>query len=90
MLEQDLTTMETFLTTVNPKNFVWGLDAKSKHNFWHSPTTDSRGRMLADFLFSHGLLSINKKDGSTYSGPTGDTWIDITVSTSELTHKIQN
>jgi hypothetical protein len=46
--------------------------------------------MLADFLSSHGLLSINEKDGPTYSGPTGESWIDITVSTSELAHKIQN
>jgi hypothetical protein len=89
-LEQDLTPIETFLTTVNSKNFIWGLDANSKHNLWHSPTTDNRGRLLANFLSLHGLHSINKKDGPTYSGPTGDSWIDITVSTSELAHKIQN
>ena len=46
--------------------------------------------MLADFLFSHGLLSINEKDGPTYSGPTGNSWIDITVSSIKLAHKIQN
>jgi hypothetical protein len=90
MLEQDLTPIQTFLTTVKPKNLIWGLDANSKHSLWHSPTTDSRGRMLADFLSSHGLLSINEKDGPTYSGPTGESWIDIMVSTSELAHKIQN
>jgi len=89
-LKQDLTPIETFLTTVNPKNFIWGLDTNSKHSLWHSPTTDSRGRMLANFLSSHGLLSINEKDGPTYSGPTGDSWIDITVSTNELARKIQH
>jgi len=45
MLEQDLTPLETFLTTVKPKNVIWGLDANSKHSLWHSPTTDSRGRI---------------------------------------------
>ena len=87
-LEQDLTPIETFLTTVKPKN-VWGLDANSKHSLWYSPTTDSRGRVLVDFFSSHGLLTINEKDGPTYSGPTGESWIDITTSI-DLAHKIQN
>ena len=46
--------------------------------------------MLVDFLSSHGLLSINEMDGPTYSGPTGYSWIDITVSSSELARKIQD
>ena len=89
-LEQDLTPIETFLTTVKPKNFVWGMDANSKHSLWHSPTTDKRSRMLADFLSSHGLLTINEKDGPIYSGPIGKTWIDITAASIDLAHKIQN
>lgn len=89
-LEQDLTPIATFLTTVKPKNFVWGLDGNSKHCLWHSPTTDNRGKMLVDFLSAHGLITINEKDGPTYSGPTGVSWIDITVSSYDLVHKIQN
>jgi hypothetical protein len=75
---------------VKPKNFVWGMDTNSKHRLWHSPTTDNRGRMLVDFLSSHGLLTVNEKDGPTYSGPTGESWIDITASSIDLVHKIQN
>jgi hypothetical protein len=89
-LEQDLTPIEIFLTTVKPKNFIWGMDANSKHSLWHSPTTDTRGRMLVDFLSLHGLLTVNEKDGPSYSGPTGDSWIDITVTSIDLAHKIQN
>ena len=43
-----------------------------------------------DFFSSHSLLTINEKDGPTYSGPAGESWIDITASSSDLAHKIQN
>jgi len=64
------------------------MDANSKHRLWHSPKTDFRGRKLADFLSSHGLLTINEKDGPAYSGLTGVSWIDITAATIDLAHKI--
>jgi hypothetical protein len=69
---------------------TWGLDANSKHRMWHSPITDNRGRVLVDFLAQHGLLTVNEKDGPTYSGPTGESWIDITVTTTNSAHRIQN
>jgi hypothetical protein len=56
---------------------------------WYSPTTDTRGRMLVDFLSSHGLLTANVKDGPTYSGPTGVSWIDITVTPISSAHRIK-
>jgi hypothetical protein len=40
-------------------------------------------------LSIHGLLTANKKDGPTYSGPSGESWIDITV-TINSAHKIRN
>jgi len=57
---------------------------------WYSPTTDTMGRMLVDFLSSHGLLTANIMDGPMYSGPTGDSWIDITVTTINSAHRIHN
>jgi hypothetical protein len=36
------------------------------------------------------LLTANEKDGPTYSGPTGESWIDITVTTVNSAHRIQN
>jgi len=62
------------------------MDANSKHRLWHSPKTDNRGRILA----SHGLFTINEKEGPTYSEPTGECWIDITAATIDLAHKILN
>jgi len=67
-LEKDLTPIETFINSVQPSNFIWGLDANSKHSMWHSPSTDNRGRRLVNFLSTHGLLTANVKDGPTYSG----------------------
>ena len=89
-LEQDLVQIETFLTSVKPLNLIWGLDANSKHSICYSPTTDTTGRLLMDFLSWNGLLTANAKDGSTYSGPTGVSWIDITLTTINSAHRIQN
>ena len=89
-LEQDFTPIKNFLASVKPLHLIWGLDAKSKHSMWYSPTTDTRGRLLVDFLTSHGLLTANEKDGPTYSGPTGVSCIDVTVTTINFAHKIQN
>ena len=46
--------------------------------------------MLVEFFSSHGLLTINEKDGPAYSGLTGESWIDITASSIDLARKIQN
>jgi hypothetical protein len=58
--------------------------------YGNSPTTDVRGRILVDFLSLHGLITANEKDSPTYSGPTGESWIDITVTTLNSAHRIQN
>jgi hypothetical protein len=31
---KDLTPIETLITTENPLNFIWGLDANSKQSMW--------------------------------------------------------
>jgi hypothetical protein len=56
-LEQDLSPIGYFLTIVTPINFIWGLNANSKHSIWYSPTIDTRGRILVDFLSLHGLTT---------------------------------
>ena len=89
-LEQDLTPIGLFLTAVKPINFVWGVDANSKHSIWFSPTTDNRGKTLVDFLSLHGLITANEKDSPTYCGPTGESWIDITVTTIKSAQNVQN
>ena len=50
----------------------------------------ARGSTIVEFLSSHGLLSINEKDGSTYSGPNGVSWIDITVTSINSAHRVQD
>lgn len=78
------------LTAVKPKNFIWGLDANSKHSVWFSATTDNRGKTLVDFLSLHGLIAANENDSPTYCGPTGESWIDITVTTIKSAQNVQN
>ena len=89
-LELDLAPMESFLAATQPLNLIWGMDSNSKHSMWHSPVTDTRGRRLVEFLSSNSLITVNEKDGPTFSGALGDSWIDITATTINIAHKIQN
>ena len=57
---------------------------------WHSPTTDTRGRRLVEFLSANSLTLANEKDGPTFSSPQGESWIDITVTSKNMAHKIHN
>ena len=43
-----------------------------------------------DFLSSHGLLTMNEKDGPTYSGPTRESWIDVQAASIGVAPKILN
>jgi len=38
----------------------------------------------------HGLITTNGKDSPTYCGPTGESWIDITVTTIKSALSVQN
>jgi len=89
-LEQDLTPTGFFLTFVKPINFIWGLDANSKHSIWYSPTIDTRGRILVHLLSLHALITANEKGIPTYSGPTGESWIDVTVIIINSALSVQN
>ena len=89
-LEQEFTPIKSFVTSIKPTNFIWGLDSNSKHSRWHSPITDSKGKKLTEFISLHSLITVNEKHGPTFSGALGDSWIDITVTTVNIVHKIQN
>ena len=80
--------MDTFLKVLKPNNLIWGLDANNKHKTWHSSITDIRGATIVESLSSLGL-SVNEKDGPTYSGPNGVSRIDITV-TSNSAHRVKD
>jgi hypothetical protein len=54
------------------------------------PQNRQQGQNTSRLLSSHGLLTINEKDGPTYSGPTGESWTHITAATIDLAHKILN
>ena len=85
-LEQDIQPFEHFLTSLNPTNLIWGLDSNCKHKMWYSPITDTRGRRLVEFLSVYSLTTANGKDGPTFSGPQGESWIDITVASKNMAH----
>ena len=78
------------MTPLNKTSHTWDLGANSKHSIWYSSTTDTRGRTLVEFLSLHGLITANEKDSPTYSGLTGESWIDITVTTINSALTVQN
>ena len=87
-LLQDLSPIQQFLINERPKNIVWCLDSNCKHVSWYSPVTDRRGITFFDFLKEYNLFTINEESGPTFSGARGKSWIDITVTSPTLLHKL--
>ena len=67
-----------------------GSRRKQKTQRTVQPTTDNRGKTLVDSLSLHGLITANEKDSPTYFGLTGESWIDITVTTIKSAQNVQN
>ena len=89
-LEQDLAPIENVLTTIRPTQLIWGLDSNCHHILRYSPTMDIRGRKFVDFAIQHGLIINNEKDGPTFSGPLENSWIDLTITSLNLSHRLKH
>ncbi|GBO38475.1 hypothetical protein AVEN_114035-1, partial [Araneus ventricosus] len=63
---------------------VWATDANSKSETWYSPSSDSRGTKLTEFISCHNLFVINEDCGPTFCGTQGSSYNDVTVVGTDL------
>ena len=80
------------------KHLIYGVDANAHHEIWGSKKTKPRGRELLDYLISNDLVTVNHGSIPTFYTirkvgqqiQKFEDVIDITVTSSQLYHKIVN
>lgn len=71
-------------------DYIVALDADHFSTRWFSRFTDQRGNIIENMLVERGMSCLNKRsENTTFSGARGFTNIDITLSNSDLTNRIQ-
>ncbi|GBM62345.1 hypothetical protein AVEN_166841-1 [Araneus ventricosus] len=92
---QAISHLEEVIESLNITSFVLGGDINMRSLLWGPDIPDHRasddGGPFVDFILKHGLNIINDPNSiSTFETKNGKSWIDVTVSTSLLSNKIQD
>ena len=72
------------------KRLLIGLDSNAHSALWGCINTDARGEMVEEFLFSNGLVIINRGCHDTFVSTRASSIIDITVATAEVFVSLSN
>ncbi|GBO31256.1 hypothetical protein AVEN_77449-1 [Araneus ventricosus] len=92
---QAISHLEEVIENLNITSFILGGDINMRSLLWGPDIPDHRasddGGPFVDFILKHGLNIINDPNSaSTFETKNGQSWIDITVSTSLLSDKIRD
>lgn len=79
-IDRFLGQLEGCLATVQSSNVIICMDSNARSVLWHSGGTDARGELVEDFIAANNLRVLNLPHNlTTYSGPTGESNIDVTL-----------
>lgn len=77
--------LDLLMATLVQKNIIFGGDFNAKNTSWGGDSNDDRGEQLANFFSKHNLIIINDPHSPpTFTTGNGRSWIDITVTSSNL------
>ena len=92
-VEKHLSHLEKVLNVLRGKRVLIGLDSNANSPMWGPANSGKRigyerGKAVERFVAQHGLHVLNDPNQpSTFCGPRGNSWIDVTLCTSNmLTH----
>ncbi|GBO30576.1 hypothetical protein AVEN_113931-1, partial [Araneus ventricosus] len=89
--DEDLASLQSvILNNVHKKIIIFG-DFNAKSPIWGNRGSDIRGQKLSDFINNNDLFVINRSDSlPTFSGPQGESWIDLALSLNIHPDSLQN
>ncbi|GBO02445.1 hypothetical protein AVEN_174879-1 [Araneus ventricosus] len=89
--DEDLASLQSvILNNVHKKIIIFG-DFNAKSPIWGKRGSDIRGQKLSDFINNNDLFVINRSDSlPTFSGPQGESWIDLALSLNIHPDGLQN
>ena len=74
----------------NRLSLILGCDSNAHNTVWGSSDTNNRGISLCDFLLSNDLEFANTGSEPTFVSSRGQSLIDLTITTSNILHKVKN
>ncbi|XP_072377763.1 uncharacterized protein [Diabrotica undecimpunctata] len=69
---------------------IIGCDSNSQHLGWDSRDNNAQGKSLYDYIIRKDLYILNRGTEPTFINVRSQTVIDITLTTAEISNKIQN
>ena len=88
-IEQDLGKMELTMHHAKDTAVLFALDSNARSTLWHETLTNTRGRILEEFITNKQLYIMNKESSYTTSrNRLGSSNIDLTIISSQLLNSL--
>jgi ribonuclease HI len=89
-IEDDLNKIEAILQHAKGAGVIIAMDSNSRSTSWHDSLTNSRGRILEEFLISKHLHIMNEESTlTTYWSSRGSSNVDLTVISNQLLRAVE-
>ena len=84
-IEQDLGKMELTMHYAKDTAVLFALDSNARSTLWHDTLTNTRGRILEEFITSKQLYIMNEESSyTTFRNHLGSSNIDLIIISSQL------
>lgn len=90
-INNHLNKIENIILNHNNSQILILGDFNAKNPAWGGTRLDDRGEAITDFLLTNNLFLLNDKNSKpTFASPNGNSWIDLTFTTSNLIRQINS
>jgi len=90
-IEDDLNKIEAIIQHAKGAGIIIAMDSNSRSTSWHDTLTNTRGRILEEFLISKQLHIMNEESTLiTYRSSRGSSNIDLTVISNQLLRAVED
>jgi hypothetical protein len=91
LIENNIKTIEKILDFTKGAKIIIAIDSNSRSKTWHDVTTNSRGKLLEEFVASNQLHIINEDSTrTTFQTGRGKSNIDITITNNQMLADVTN
>jgi exonuclease III len=88
-IQPDLAKMELTIQHAKGTAVLFATDSNARSTLWHDKFTNSRGRILEEFLTSNQLYIVNKdSNNTTFRNSLGTSNIDLTIISTQLLNHV--
>ena len=90
-IERDTLKLEKILDFAKGRGVLAAIDTNSRSKLWYDTFTNSRGKILEEFVTSNDLYIINEDNGRpTFESSRGSSKVDLTLCSDQLLKEVYN